>query len=279
MEDLNDKITGGNLSAAEWNQVPSEIQNVIENLGQVLTNADLNQLGKSIAGYVANGTFYTDSGIADAYVLTKIGLKQTPTARADGHEIRFYASNPNAGASTVNDSALGVVDLVQEDGTALPAGFIDVITQTVASFDVGAGKYLVTSAAGVGVGLTAASQAQQEAAASNIVAATPANQQFHPSAAKAWVNFDGTGVPSINDSYNVSGIVDNGTGDYTINFTTPFVNTSYVAFGMTKGASTSIIRLGSVASLTTGSARINTMTVGGGFADSDEVTVAFLGDQ
>ena len=148
MEDLNDKITGNNLSAAEWNQVPSEIQNVIEGLGIVLSGADLNQLGKGIAGYVANGTFYTDSGAANAYVLTKIGLKQVPTARADGHQIRFYAANPSTGASTVNDSALGVVDLVQEDGTAITAGFIDVITQTVANFDIGSGKYLVTSAAG-----------------------------------------------------------------------------------------------------------------------------------
>ena len=49
MEDLNDKVLGGNLPAIEWNQVPSEIQNVIENLGISLSNGDLNQLGKAIA--------------------------------------------------------------------------------------------------------------------------------------------------------------------------------------------------------------------------------------
>ncbi len=84
MEDLNDKITGGTLLATEWNQVPSEIQNVIEGLSISLSAGDLDQLGKGIAGYVANGTFYTDSGIADAYVLTQIGLKQGPTAYTDG---------------------------------------------------------------------------------------------------------------------------------------------------------------------------------------------------
>jgi hypothetical protein len=35
---------------------------------------------------------------------------------------------------------------------------------------------------------------------------------------KAWVNFNGTGVVSIRDSFNVSSITDNGVGDYTVNF-------------------------------------------------------------
>lgn len=35
---------------------------------------------------------------------------------------------------------------------------------------------------------------------------------------KAWVNFDGTGVVTIRDSFNVSSISDNGTGDYAVNF-------------------------------------------------------------
>lgn len=45
--------------------------------------------------------------------------------------------------------------------------------------------------------------------------------------AKAWVNFNGTGTVAINGSYNVSSITDNGTGQYTINFTTAFANTNY----------------------------------------------------
>ena len=49
-----------------------------------------------------------------------------------------------------------------------------------------------------------------------------------PGAAKAWVNFNGTGTVAIRDSYNVSSITDNGTGDFTINFTTEMSSTSYV---------------------------------------------------
>jgi hypothetical protein len=45
--------------------------------------------------------------------------------------------------------------------------------------------------------------------------------------AKAWVNFNGTGTVAIRSSMNVSSITDNGTGDYTINFTTAMPNANY----------------------------------------------------
>lgn len=47
---------------------------------------------------------------------------------------------------------------------------------------------------------------------------------------RAWVNFNGTGTVAIRASGNVTSITDNGTGDYTVNFTTamPDANYSYV---------------------------------------------------
>jgi len=47
--------------------------------------------------------------------------------------------------------------------------------------------------------------------------------------ARAWVNFDGTGTVAIRASGNVSSITDNGTGDYTINFTTAMPDANYSA--------------------------------------------------
>ena len=46
---------------------------------------------------------------------------------------------------------------------------------------------------------------------------------------RAWVNFNGSGTVAIRDSGNVSSITDNGTGDYTVNFTNnmPDANYSY----------------------------------------------------
>ena len=47
--------------------------------------------------------------------------------------------------------------------------------------------------------------------------------------ARAWVNFNGTGTVAIRASGNVSSITDNGTGDYTVNFTTAMSDANYVA--------------------------------------------------
>jgi hypothetical protein len=45
--------------------------------------------------------------------------------------------------------------------------------------------------------------------------------------AKAWVNFNGTGTVAIRGSGNVSSITDNGTGDYTVNFTNAMTDANY----------------------------------------------------
>ena len=44
---------------------------------------------------------------------------------------------------------------------------------------------------------------------------------------RAWVNFNGTGTVAIRESGNVSSITDNGTGDYTVNFTTAMPDANY----------------------------------------------------
>lgn len=120
MEDLNNYVTGGTLTAAKFIQPMSEMQSVIENTGQALSAGDLNQLGKGIADYVANGDFNTDSGSANTYVLTKIGSKQSPTAYTDGMKVSFIAGNANTSASTVNHNSLGVKN-IKLSGGADPA--------------------------------------------------------------------------------------------------------------------------------------------------------------
>lgn len=46
-------------------------------------------------------------------------------------------------------------------------------------------------------------------------------------AARAWVNFNGTGTVAIRGSGNVTSITDSGTGDYTVNFTTAMSDANY----------------------------------------------------
>lgn len=45
--------------------------------------------------------------------------------------------------------------------------------------------------------------------------------------AKAWANFTGTGTVTINESLNISSLVDNGTGDYSCNFSTSMSTADY----------------------------------------------------
>jgi hypothetical protein len=45
--------------------------------------------------------------------------------------------------------------------------------------------------------------------------------------AKAWVNFNGSGTPSIRDSYNVSSITDDAVGYWYVNFSTNMSDANY----------------------------------------------------
>ena len=48
--------------------------------------------------------------------------------------------------------------------------------------------------------------------------------------AKAWVNYDGV-AQSVRASFNVSSVIYNGTGNYTVNFTTAFADANYTVIG------------------------------------------------
>ena len=90
-----------------------------------------------------------------------------------------------------------------------------------------------------GAGLAAASQAQQEAASSNAVSVTPANQHYHPSAPKAWARFDGTtaGTNAPSKGYNVTSIQKTGTGAYTVNLAITMSDAVYAVVVSAPGTS------------------------------------------
>ena len=61
-------------------------------------------------------------------------------------------------------------------------------------------------------------------------------------AARAWVNFNGTGTVAIRASGNVSSITDNGTGDYTVNFTTAMPDVNYSVAGFSSSSAGATVR-------------------------------------
>ena len=73
-----------------------------------------------------------------------------------------------------------------------------------------------------------ATTAYTRTAIPNMLNATGSAPMF---ACRAWVNFNGTGTVAIRASGNVSSITDNGTGDYTVNFTTAMPDENYAMSG------------------------------------------------
>ena len=55
---------------------------------------------------------------------------------------------------------------------------------------------------------------------------------------RAWVNFNGTSTVAIRASGNVTSITDNGTGDYTVNFTTAMPDANYAPTFMIRTSAT-----------------------------------------
>ena len=56
--------------------------------------------------------------------------------------------------------------------------------------------------------------------------------------AKAWVNFNGTGTIAARGSLNLSSLTDNGTGDYSVNFSSAMGNANYAMAGTAHDVST-----------------------------------------
>jgi len=101
---------------------------------------------------------------------------------------------------------------------------------------------------------------------------TVKGQQLIPT---AWVNFNGTSTVAIRDSENISSLVDDATGRYTVNFATAAANANYSAV-VSGNASTSNRSLASTA---TSSFTIYVRNDAGTFTDASIVTAAVLGGQ
>ena len=97
---------------------------------------------------------------------------------------------------------------------------------------------------------------------------------------RAWVNFNGTGTVAIREDGNVSSITDNGTGDYTVNFTTAMPDANYsaqVSAQVTASSYLQVFMFGtnalSLVNPTSSSFRFWTANYNNGSANSDSAIV------
>ena len=113
-----------------------------------------------------------------------------------------------------------------------PVDASDILTGTIATARLGSGSASATTFLrgdqtwDLPGGISAATQAEMEAGSSNTVGATPGRTQYHPGVAKAWAIFTPPDT-TIDASYNMASITDEGVGQFTYNFTTAFSSANY----------------------------------------------------
>lgn len=129
--------------------------------------------------------------------------------------------------------------------------------------------------------LGTAVQADQETGSSTTKAVVPGVQQYHPSAAKAWVQFNTVTSTSITTSYNITSLTDAGTGHTTVVIATDFSSANYCAVGMSKdnGSGTGSI-IETSGSKAAGNFDVLTATPSTlALADSADANIVMFGDQ
>jgi hypothetical protein len=97
---------------------------------------------------------------------------------------------------------------------------------------------------------------------------------------RAWVNFDGSTSPgTIRASGNVSSVTRNGTGDYTVNFTTAMPDTNYAAqcdYGFVNAVMNAGTRVLTTDTYTTSSLRIKLIHGANNVANSGNTNVSIF---
>jgi hypothetical protein len=94
---------------------------------------------------------------------------------------------------------------------------------------------------------------------------------------RAWVNFNGTSTVAILDSGNVSSITDNGTGDYTVNFSVSMPDANYVVQGTSDSPASNAPRHTNYDdTLATGSVRVYCIDTVGGALDPTSFSVSIF---
>lgn len=96
---------------------------------------------------------------------------------------------------------------------------------------------------------------------------------------KAWLQFNGTGTIAIQDSFNISSIVDNGVGNYTINWDVDFANDDYAVFPMAGNQNDATFNTLGIRTLGVSACIVLVGTTDGTPVDRNIVCIEAIGDQ
>ena len=200
-----------------------------------ITNAKIDSVANTkITGVITNAQLANTTG-SGAVVLTTSPTLVTPALGTPsalvGTNISGTAAGLTAGNVTTNANLTGQVTSV--GNAAVLGSFTSAQLATALSDETGSGlavfgtsPNLITPILG-----TPTSGNLTNCTGAVVPALSTASGSAPSYSARAWVNFNGTGVVAIRGSGNVSSITDNATGSYTMNFTTSMPDTNYNVVG------------------------------------------------
>lgn len=197
--------------------------------------------------------------------------------------ITAIANAPQAGArrvlypvanSIITNGATFAVDGAA-NATAAAGDAWEFEAVTISTYKVHVIKNDGTSVSGI------ATQADQEAASSLLKTVSPGRQQYHPSAAKAWVHFDAAG--NLTASYNMTSVTDSGTGNFSPVWATDFSSTAYCVVATSKvdvsGITTNLIATVSTTNFGAGGCNVTFVDINVVLRDPTHGEVIAFGDQ
>jgi hypothetical protein len=224
------------VDASEFNSISFELQNIVDDSGQSLSEGDQFQVSKAAAVYAGAGDYYIDTGTAAAYQLDTPDSKKFPPTYYNGQRVRFQPVNSNTGAATARIDTLPVKNIKKNNGADdlepndIVAGF-----EAILSYRTASGGYweLVNEIEEAtedrrGI-IQIATDAEVLAASNTDKAVVPGYMIDHPGVAKAWVTFNGTEGSPITplEEHNILTIVRNDTGRFTVTLSITFNNLYY----------------------------------------------------
>jgi hypothetical protein len=217
--------------------------------------------GAYVSGSVGVGTTNPTSPLhvtGNTYVSGSIGV-----GTANPKESLHVIGNINASGIATGNIIATVAQMAGLTTTGITTSTVSAITLSGTNITINNGDLVIGSGIAPGTTVSSGAGTTNIVLSSAVNSTTSSNQlTIYPSGkivtsnviagqlCRAWVNFNGTTAsPStIRASYNVSSVTKNGTGDYTLNFTTAMVDVNYI----TQFTSDAAGSFGGIANINTG---------------------------
>lgn len=256
---------GGGASASVTDLTPGLMRNsenlsgladaatALQNLGVTATASELNALGGATLDLSAVTATASEVNALDGFTGVTADLNYAKDLRATGVTTTEFDKLDGLTASTaelniLDGATLDTAELNKLDGVTVSTAeinYLDGVTSGIQGqldgkiTSVTAGTDLSGGGSSGSVTISHANTSNQNSVnnSGNTVIqdisldsnghVTNINSKTVESPVKAWVNFRGTSSVTIRDSFNVSSVTDNGTGNYTVNFATALVDANY----------------------------------------------------